>query len=75
MNGRAGGGRPDGEMPAGMTAETMTIEVTENTVITTNGETTDMSALNVGSDIMFTVDGEQAVTITVGMPEFETAAE
>lgn len=79
MNGRAGGGRPeggmpngekpDGEMPEGMASETMTIEVTENTVITVNGETADISALEVGSDIMFTLDGETALTITAGMPE------
>lgn len=63
------GEKPDGEMPEGMASETMTIEVTENTVITVNGETADISALEVGSDIMITLDGETALTITVRMPE------
>lgn len=63
------GEKPDVEMPEGMASETMTIEVTENTVITVNGETADISSLEVGSDIMFTLNGETALTITVRMPE------
>ena len=74
------GEKPDGEMPTGETpdgavSETMTIEVTEDTVITVNGETADVSALEVGSEIMFTLDGETALTITVGMPEQETESQ
>lgn len=66
---------PTGEMPDGAASETMTIEVTEDTVITVNGETADVSALEVGSEIMFTLDGETALTITVGMPEQETESQ
>lgn len=69
------GEKPDRKMPDGAVSETMTIEVTEDTVITVNGETADVSALEVGSEIMFTLNGETALTITVGMPEQETESQ
>lgn len=69
------GEKPDRKMPDGAVSETMTIEVTEDTVITVNGETADVSALEFGSEIMFTLNGETALTITVGMPEQETESQ
>lgn len=71
-DGMTGGERPEGEAPAGadfaeMERETMTIEVTDTTVITVNGETADLSELQVGDSIMFTMEEGVVTNISVGM--------
>ena len=68
---------PSGEMPEGMEPgempvediprETMTVEVTDSTTITIDGESAQISELQVGDSIHFTLDGDVAVTINAGM--------
>ena len=42
----------------------MTIEVSENTVITVNGEEADLTALQVGDSILFTIEKNVVTSIS-----------
>lgn len=61
-----------GKMPE---AEQMVIEVTEDTVITVNDENSEVSYLQVGDFIQFTMEDEVVTEIRVGMPQQGTQRE
>lgn len=73
-DGAGTGEQPGGKAPGNMdsadiTREIMTIEVTEETTITVEGETAELSSLQVGDSILFTMDGDAVVNISAGMQE------
>ena len=55
--------------------ETVTFEVTDSTVITIGGETAELADLQIGDNIMFTVEGDVITSIHDGTPEERTEAE
>lgn len=49
-----------------LSKETMTIEVTDNTIITNELEEADLAALQVGDNILFTLQDNAAISIHIG---------